>query len=106
MSEEWGPWIEHDGRSVPVTIGTYIHVAFEDGDEWTGIEGQSGFSARGALCLPDDGEPWSWIWDHPKNGFGDSIIRYRIRKPRALQELIALVADPYAVPPAREVVPA
>lgn len=96
---EWGPSVEHDGRSVPVRLGQYVHVLFEDGDEWEGIEGEIGMTKYGNWCLPDDGKPWSWIWDHPESRYGDAIIRYRIRRPRAVEDLARLCADPYALPP-------
>lgn len=93
--EEWGPWIEHDGKTVPVSIGTFVHLVFEDGDEWQGIEGTSGVSRtrNGNWIIPDDGDPWSWIWDHPNGEYGDRIIRYRVRKPRGLTILEDLIAD-------------
>jgi hypothetical protein len=95
MSEEWGPWIEHDGKGCPVPGRAFVDVIYRDGRSHAGRMNQAVVSAP------------NWIW--PKqNGleFASDVIRYRIRKPRALQDLIAIAADPYSVPPSREVVPA
>ncbi|GGE30062.1 hypothetical protein GCM10011360_17690 [Primorskyibacter flagellatus] len=94
MSDEWGPWIEHNGKCVPVVEGTFIHIVFDDGDEFIGIEGRCGTSAFGCKIIPDYGEPWGWIWDHPMcRSLGDRIIRYRIHKPRALALLKSIAKE-------------
>ena len=80
MSEEWGPWSEHDGGPRPVPRGTFCHVLYEDGDEVIGPVGV-GFDGRG---INTELEPW-----------GDPvlIVRYRIRKPRGLTILEGLLEE-------------
>lgn len=54
MSDEWGPWIEHDGKGLPDGLrGQRIRAVFEDspGDFTAPLEGIAG--AAGA---------WSWDW--------------------------------------------
>lgn len=88
---EWGPWIKHDGKSIPVKAGELVHVVFYDNDEWTGIEETSGVTKFGHPITPDGDDPWSWIYDYPVY---HSIIRYRIRKPRSMKLLQSLVENP------------
>jgi hypothetical protein len=82
MDGEWSDWFEHDGNSMPVPEGHYM-AAFSaemDGSE-TYTEGiNNGFSpcwfGGGA-----DGHGTFWC----------PVIRYRIRKPKALLALIDMV---------------
>lgn len=83
--EEWGPWIEHDGRGYPSgVVGQYVQAEEE-------------CVARG-LLPPEtglvlgqhiDGGSWNWA-NHPQY---TKILRYRVRKPRALRDLIRLAED-------------
>lgn len=76
--EEWGPWIEHHGKGRPVPHGTYLHVITK-----------SGFEEIGRLRYEGDGATY-FEWEAVLRAFNSSdlcIIRYRIRKPRALQQL-------------------
>ena len=70
MSEQWGPWIEHDGCGCPVPNGTVVHVVYESGQEII-----ASVSANGR---PDCLNPWVWVLGY------QNIIRYRIRKPRGM----------------------
>lgn len=77
MSDEWGPWIDHDGNGCPCR-GKYVQC-INDGRRgvWEGIAGSCG------------GQSWDW-----RNArYCRIVIRYRIRKPRALIQLIELVEN-------------
>lgn len=99
MSEEWGPWIEHDGRGCPPSImGKVIEAEFtsEDGLECTGyrvltvdelVASCESWNAATHMGSGADGG-----WDG-KSFPMEYVIRYRIRKPRALQDLIKLVEE-------------
>lgn len=92
MAEEWGPWIEHDGRGCPC-VGQYVQVEFHEG---TVMEGIAGHNA--AQAIADGFDPyvaWKWALVSTTGLFFNSarIIRYRIRKPRALTDLKRLLAD-------------
>lgn len=86
MSEEWGPWIEHDGRGCPVK-GRFVRVVYRDGS-------QDELVAWSKICIPGrpdtDPESSAWAWVVPLPW---KIIRYSIRKPRALIELRDMIAD-------------
>ncbi len=72
VSEEWGPWIDHDGKGCPC-IGAYVHVIYRDGMHRSGIAGSEG------------GRSWYWS---PIMELNWDIIAFRIRKPRALLDMI------------------
>ena len=87
--EEWGPWIEHDGGYAPYLAGVWV-----EGDTLVGI--LSGYTVVDTFIdreqwRVEDGQGESWNWANwPEFG---KIIRYRIRKPRALMDLIELVEN-------------
>lgn len=85
MTDEWGPWIEHDGRGCPVR-GMMVEIIRRNG---------SGFGPYRAYTLsvgnPTEGDPQEDNWVHlPKPR---DIIRYRVRRPKALQQLIQMVEN-------------
>ena len=84
MSEEWGPWVEHDGMPRPELLGCYMAAVTLSGREEEGIQN--------ACDTPPSGYHCAFVWASlPKFRLGDKIIRYRIRRPRALRELIEMV---------------
>ena len=88
MSEEWGPWIEHDGKGCPC-IGMYVHLeAFGFGD---------GFCVAGEQCLSNGVDPngplSAWVWILGNRPIFQEVIRYRIRKPRGLTILEGLLEN-------------
>jgi hypothetical protein len=86
MSEEWGPWIEHDGKGCPC-VGHYVHCMFDErvSGEPDVFLGEVYYIAgsRGIECR-------SWDWSNSREF--SRVIRYRIRKPRGLTILENLVA--------------
>ena len=81
MIDEWTDWIAHDGRACPVK-GMWVHVIFDEG---TPLE-------KEGIAL---GSPVAWDWSIPRiAGYHwGKVIRYRIRKPRALLQLIEMVEN-------------
>ena len=78
---EWGPWIEHDGRGCPVAKGTFVKTLQEDGESYE---------------APASGETftrWTWSFCDMFGEPGLKIIRYRIRRPKALQQLIQMIEN-------------
>lgn len=83
--EDWGPWIEHDGRGAP--RGEYVQAQYEEPvSHMTKL-----------LVVRDDvlegwvtknGKSWRWV-----DGF-IKILRYRVRRPKALQLLRDIAASP------------
>lgn len=79
MTEEWGPWIEHDGKGCPC-VGMMVEVVrrYISGDEDAAI---------GIAYLPAQ----SWDWGNaPKWA---RILRYRIRKPKGMSVLEGILKD-------------
>lgn len=86
--EEWGPWIEHDGKGCPVRAGSYIQVELsvaptEIKGDWVQIAPRL---FEGWL-LNTDSRNWSWI-----EGFS-KIIMYRVKKPKGLKMLEELIQN-------------
>ncbi len=87
QDEQWGPWIEHDGKGCPCR-GAFCHITFQrpvrslnpSALRWGA---QVGPSEWVGVTNPTDGDG-SWDWSSNYN----PVIRYRIRKPRALLDLI------------------
>lgn len=80
MSEEWGPWIEHDGHGCPC-VGQYGMAEFDEGRPKI---------LEGVIY----GFPNAWRFDLPRvYGAWGKAIRYRIRKPRGMTILENLIAD-------------
>ena len=82
MDECWGPWIEHDGKGEPVPDGTVVQVAYASGNTPVAQ------SAAGPWWRGGGYRSWKGV----RANYAP-IIRYRIRKPRALIELIEMVEN-------------
>ena len=86
MTDDWGPWIEHDGMGPPaIPDGQWIRL---QGVNYDGsphdMEGRhEAWMAR----LPQ------WAWARYNNGDIGQIHRYRIRKPRGLVILESLLEN-------------
>lgn len=79
MKDEWGPWIEHDGKPCPC-LGEWVRCEMETNPgKFVVLEARAG--SMGA---------WSWDWKWwGKFPPGERertarVLRYRIRKPRGL----------------------
>ena len=76
QQEDWTEWFLHDGKGCPC-VGKYVHCEYTGGGEYFAVA---------------KGNPAAWEYDWLPDQF-NKIIRYRIRKPRALLDLIQLTAD-------------
>ena len=100
MSEEWGPWIDHDGRGCPC-VGMLVEGVFlnamalrDDPSFIVGVQEDREIFIAGS----DGGGSWDWSnWPHYSK-----IIRYRIRKPKGLTILEGLLEN---LPKEMEVTP-
>ena len=92
MQYEWGPWIEHDGKGCPVPVGTVVLVRLRCGELYQGVAGCSGY---GDFAKPHghENDPILSLWVHGEYSRPVDVVRYRVRKPRALSMLQRLVAD-------------
>lgn len=86
--EQWGPWIEHDGKGCPC-VGMWVQCEVESRVTLLNVD---------ATVLGDrlleyrplvGGLHRSWHW---KPGF-NAILRYRIRKPKGLTMLESILAE-------------
>jgi len=92
-SEEWGPWIKHDGKGCPVPVGTFGQAELADigivdframcGSAYHGPY-VHGYKVDGRSC---------WDWEFKCNPSVNEVICYRIRKPRAMKQINALLQD-------------
>lgn len=90
MAEEWGPWIEHDGKGLPTFIqGWLVQARCE---RWPGH-----YVVAEGIAGSLGGKSWDWRNWLKMSEDGNRIARviaYRIRRPLALRRLIDLAADP------------
>lgn len=81
--EEWGPWIEHDGRGCPVPKGTLGEAELRD-RRVVFFMAQCGTTNGGPGTKSQiAGSAWSWGSSGPDYEECE-VVRYRIRKPRGL----------------------
>lgn len=94
MSEEWGPWIEHDGSGCPIKRGELAEIVWADGTSVIAFNsGQSAKEAGVNKWRPYSGPLFasSWVWS--EIGTKIPVARYRICKPRGLIILESLLQD-------------
>lgn len=93
---EWGPWIDHDGKGCPV-VGMWVHGVERGGFEGIWIAGTLWVSGITPVCRVARITPMTsaWHWAVSGNVVSEAyhIIRYRVRKPRALRELVEMVEN-------------
>lgn len=94
MTEEWGPWIDHDGKGCPC-VGMYVNTEDASGTHRFHI-------ANGHIEGPGTGIIVNcWDYSNPllrRFAWHKRVIRYRIRKPRALLDLKEMIRDPEMEP--------
>lgn len=96
MSEEWGPWIDHDGKGCPC-VGEWVNGVERSGFEDIWIAGTCVVEGDRVVGRTTDRgtDDCRWSWDVPGNTVWPEyhIIRYRIRKPRGLTILESLLEN-------------
>lgn len=80
MSEEWGPWIEHDGRGCPCE-GAFVESETADGE----VLRHTAMGHFGGIGNPVN--CWDWKECYTRGVPHWRLLRYRIRKPRGLSIL-------------------
>ena len=90
MADEWGPWIEHDGRGCPLPAGT-IGEAELRCQFVASFVAQCG-STRGGPFVVSRKAGSAWVWG--SSAFPEEeVLRYRVRKPRGMVVLESLLAE-------------
>lgn len=93
--EEWTDWIEHDGTGMPIPRGVIAEVEWADGTSVVAMNnGQSAASAGVTSWHQYRGPTYSSSWIWCGSGSKIPVRRYRIRRPRALQQLRELAENP------------
>jgi hypothetical protein len=89
MADEWGAWIEHDGKGCPVPDGTWVAVVAE------GMPGRIIGPFEGAAGPSGESWDWrNWLSRDSDGGITARVLRYRVRRPSALRRLIDIAEDP------------
>lgn len=84
MADEWGPWIEHDGKGCPC-YGLSVLVQRFNGESVVSARiGRKTSFQKLNMCS-------AWVWVKPSPF---KVRRYRIRQPRGLTILQAIAANP------------
>ncbi len=82
MSDEWGPWIEHDGRGFPETLSGQVLMVI--GEQPCGGRIEQIGVVHNHTCR----RAWDWRnfgkIDYRKQWVNAKVVAYRIRKPRGL----------------------
>ncbi len=89
MSEEWGPWVDHDGKGCPCA-GMVVHAKRYSAPDIIGVAGSHCIAAG---TSPDDPYRSAWVWVPPGVLVRGSVLRYRIRKPRGMTILEELLVN-------------
>lgn len=94
--EEWGPWIEHDGKGFPVPVGTVVKVQGSVGNVAIQVINIANSDLQAGYLTE-----WHWaFWPSFMFLLHEHIIRYRIRKPRGmaiLEDLLEQIDAPEKV---------
>ena len=89
MADEWGPWIEHDGRGCPLAVGQVPEVRWSDG-----TLAQYPIDEETISPPPGMTTPWHFAHWHPRTLLTHYFVEaYRIRKPRGMVAPESLLAD-------------
>lgn len=80
----WGPWIRHDGQSMPVPAGTIVEV-FSKEDAETALDG---IVRRVGTAGVDLVHSWQWTAQTRSTQHALPIDRYRIKRPGGLDMLV------------------
>lgn len=88
MKEDWGPWIEHDGGKCPVPDGVICHRVLNRPAWGSDVRVHGKTEDISPVERGWEWKSWEWV-----PGYAH-IIRYRIRKPRALEQLREIAANP------------
>ena len=87
-SEEYGPWVAHDGGGCPLPLGTMVQCTFETWP-FSYITPEGASPVRGGRCWD-----WRhWLCEQPDGSLVARIVSYRVRKPRGMAVLEHLVAE-------------
>ena len=85
----WGPWLKHDGKSMPIPAGTIVEVCFRE-EPKTALNGVLQLVGGAGVNLV-----YSWFWTPEKRATQSSlpIDRYHIKRPKGLDALTSILVE-------------
>lgn len=87
MSEEWGPWTDHDGSGCPC-VGQRVRVIVDTDVRASLGRNDSRISFFEWETIAEPGHGWDWTPGYVH------IVRYRLWRPKALRDLIDIACKP------------
>ena len=87
--EEWGPVVLHDGMTRPVPNGIYVRAYLRGGAVVEAIAGRHGVLPDGTLVRGHVGD--AWLWGTNPGMEAAEVIRYQVKRPRALIQLREMI---------------
>jgi len=87
--DEWGPWIDHDGKGKPVQDGVILWRKYANGYEWIAPMGQFTYGKQVHYA----GQKYGCSWEWSTVGFYTPVVAYRIKKPKGLKILEGLLEN-------------
>lgn len=104
QDDQWGPWIEHDGKGFPAPVGTMVWRVFDE--PVSRLRGVNITPTQEIIEPLEARELESWLWAMPRGFYVEIIarvVKYRIRQYRSLELLKRIAEQPQPVPKGREV---
>lgn len=92
--EDWGPWVQHDGKGCPC-VGQYVELELTTDGLGVTASGKTDWTIIGIVQA---GNLLAWDWSKfntmkPNGMLTPKVIRYRIRRPKGMAILNAVLAD-------------
>lgn len=88
--EEWGPWLDHDGKSCPK--GFLVEVEFLRGDPRTMVV-IAGVKGGRSWFYGNAGDKSTWSSTPTRSSKAIPVIRYRFRKPKGMKTLEKILEE-------------
>jgi hypothetical protein len=88
MPSDWTDWIDHDGRGVPLPVGTLVERRFDVRVDCRRVGGLSGVHYHLGPMRPDEWMHWTGVLSSPQ------VIRYRWKRSVQLRRLAELAEAP------------
>jgi hypothetical protein len=86
---QWGPWVGHDGKGMPVPAGTIVEV-FSDEDP---RNPRNGPVCRVGIAGVDLLSSWHWTPQTRSTQVSLPIDRYRVKRPKGLGVLLSAMPN-------------
>jgi hypothetical protein len=91
MADEWGPWVDHDHKGVPVPFGTIVHRKLDTYADW--VHGSPCEPTKDVIGPVEPSETLVWCGggtqrdEEGRTYITPRVVRYRVRRFRGLTAL-------------------